>query len=166
MELPAIAAVPEPAPPPRRVPAIPAPRLRPEPAPARQARIAVPEPEAPGPIPAPFVAPPAREEEVEETRIPEPAAFEDEVFELADDEASYGEENVVWVEGDGGYGGSLDELFARAEPDAAGVEGPDDAPFAGVEDAEERSVAMSDHDRSAARIRRLLDVYESLGSSR
>jgi len=124
-------------------------------------RRVVPEPTLPEPIPTPFAAPPA-DAEVEESRIPEPAPFTDEVFALARTEGAerYGEENVVWVEGDHGDGGSLDELFAdvRSEPFAG------EPPAEPVSEArDERALAMSGHDASAARIRRLLDVYESLG---
>jgi len=158
---PAMAAVPAPRPPARRVPAIPSPVPAEQ---AQQARVDAPEPALPEPIPAPF-APPARDD-VEETRIPEPAAFEDEVFELArpGDDERYGEENVVWVEGDHGYGGRLEDLFVDAE--RAPSAGDDDVAAPAGDADEERAVAMSGHDASAARIRRLLDVYESLGATR
>lgn len=169
--LPAIAAVPAPRPlvtapaissaPTRRLPAIPAPLRA---APERQARVAAPEPAVPGPIPAPFTAPPARKD-VEETRIPEPGRFEEDGVDLARrNEDSYGQENVVWVEGDHGYGGNLDDLFVNGEPERG--DGAAEGDAAREDSPDERAVAMSSHDASAARIRRLLDVYESLGSTR
>ena len=94
--------------------------------------------------------------------IPEPTAFRDEILELAGDDdgfgaeheafagETYGEENVIYVEGDE----DVADLFASE----------DEAPFMASDG--ERELAMSDHDASAARIRRLLDVYESLGSGR
>ncbi|MBW2314930.1 MAG: hypothetical protein JRH10_12120 [Deltaproteobacteria bacterium] len=150
---PVVAAEPKVAP--RTVPPIPAPRLV---DPTEFSHIVA--PVLPEPIPTPFV-PPGAPEEVEETRIPEPAVFSDETLELAREESfgaeleefageTYGEENVIYVEGDE----DVADLFASE----------DEAPFMASDG--ERELAMSDQDASAARIRRLLDVYESLGSGR
>ena len=146
---------------PRTVPPIPAPRLV---DPTEFSHIVAPAPVLPEPIPTPFV-PPGVPEEVEETRIPEPAVFSDETLELARAESfgaeleefageTYGEENVIYVEGDE----DVADLFVSEDASE------DEAPFMASDG--ERELAMSDHDASAARIRRLLDVYESLGSGR
>jgi len=127
-----------------------------------QARIGTrrvePEPALPEPIPAPFAAPPA-DTEAEETRISQPAPFTDEVFALGRTGGGdrYGEENVVWVEGDDGErdGGNRDERFADERGERLAERG--------AEAYDERALATSGHDASAVRIRRLLDVYESLG---
>lgn len=149
--LPAIAALSAPAAEPRRLPPIPAPPLTDLAERDALARAAVPEPTLPEPIPAPFAAPPSVDE-IEETRIPEPAPFLDEIVELAEADR-YGEENVVYVEGDDRpFGDSVDALFADRDPE----------PFEG-ELGGERAVTMS---ASADRIRRLLDVYESLEGPR
>ena len=152
---------------PRPLPAIPAPRLAPR---AAYTRTVAPAPAAPEPIPSPIGGRSAPADGVGETRIPEPAAFAEGAVDLAETngtplrtrpsqalaraeahpapvaeteqgdsgEESYGEENVIYVEGD-------DSFAAPA--------------------ASPRAVAMrSDHDASAERIRRLLEVYQSLGS--
>ena len=145
-----------------RVPAIPAPRLV---DPAEYTRFVAPVPDAPEPVPSPLAPATLKANEpadgVHETLIPEPAAFEDEILVLAAERASdgsvllaasqenetsddenepYGEENVFFIDEEPGF----------VDPDL-----------------ERRAIAMrTDHDASADRIRRLLDVYESLGSRR
>jgi hypothetical protein len=143
-----IPGVPAPEPPPRRVPPVPAPELGGPADLAGRAPVAPPMPDVPDPIPAPFApAPPPPADTVGETRIPEPAWFEDEVVDVAgfeDDEGFYGEENVIYNEAD---------------------EAPDDA--APSAEPGDEQVAMNDgREASARRIRRLLDVYESLRSRR
>jgi len=148
----------------RRPPAIPAPTLVPR---AAYTRTIAPAPAAFEPIPAPIGGQPAAADGVGETPIPEPTLFEDEAVALAAakqapavteaeeapthaerssatglgaDDASYGEENVIYVEGDDSF------RTPAASP---------------------RAVAMrSGHEASAERIRRLLEVYQSLGSRR
>lgn len=146
----------------RSVPPIPAPVISAPPAPSSlpPAFVAIPIPAVPAPIPAPVMtlSPEPRPAEVEETRIPEPAPFTEEFFEIAehDDRGFYGEENVVFVEGDDTF-----ESSEVSQLPGVGADGTLELA------ADESRIAMNEgRDASADRIRRLLDVYETLRSRR